>query len=444
MSPSKEQHTFISYSRSNMDFALRLARELKGAGFPIWVDQMDIPVGARWDDELEIALDTCGIFLVILTPASIASSNVKDEIGYAIDNGKRILPVLLEKCNVPLRLRRFQHIDFTTTSFGEGLEIAKQLLYDFIEESKPPQSLLVKIKGWENQEKNKISEKEPVESPEPKSETPANSNEVRIVTQKGKREYFEHKLAERDALKLKEAQAEEIDQKKEEQPAASPIPKIALQAPLAPIIIPKESIWKFGKPEILRGLIGLVIFGIISILFRHVLSSGFLVFFGLAYGPWVGLFTGVLGSVIALAFPNSSMNPLFFGLLGLITGLFTKKLNNFRDYPDILWAVGLGEVITIIGFLPFGIIPVLIGITDWESVIVSFLITFLSILFILPILMLVFAKTVGKVTTSASNKFSAKSINPTVWIVIGAVIAGIIFICGCAGLLYWLYTQSQY
>src|SRR5512141_2888573 len=98
MTSAKEQHTFISYSRSNMDFALRLARALKEAGYPVWVDQMDIPVGARWDDELEIALDACGIFLVILTPASIASENVKDEIGYAIDHSKRILPVLLEEC----------------------------------------------------------------------------------------------------------------------------------------------------------------------------------------------------------------------------------------------------------------------------------------------------------------------------------------------------------
>ena len=128
MSPEKQRRTFLSYSRINKDFALKLARELKSSGFPVWIDQLDIPTGARWDDELEKALDECDIFMVILTPASTASDNVKDEIGYAIDTGKRILPILLENANVPLRLRRFQYVDFSNKSYEEGVESAKILL----------------------------------------------------------------------------------------------------------------------------------------------------------------------------------------------------------------------------------------------------------------------------------------------------------------------------
>ena len=45
--------TFISYSRANSDFAVRLAKDLKAVGHEIWLDQLDIPTGARWDDELE-------------------------------------------------------------------------------------------------------------------------------------------------------------------------------------------------------------------------------------------------------------------------------------------------------------------------------------------------------------------------------------------------------
>jgi len=138
MSLEKQRRTFLSYSRINKDFALSLAKELKSAGFPLWIDQLDIPTGARWDDELEKALDACEIFMVILTPASISSENVKDEIGYAIDHGKRILPVLLETSKIPLRLRRFQYVDFTTKSFDEGIESAKQLLKNLIDEPTVP------------------------------------------------------------------------------------------------------------------------------------------------------------------------------------------------------------------------------------------------------------------------------------------------------------------
>lgn len=124
----KQRRTFLSYSRANKDFALKLARELKLEGFPVWLDQLDIPLGARWDAEVEKALIECEIFMIIITKDSIASENVLDEIGYAIDSGKRFLPVLLEKCNIPLRLRRFQYVDFTNKSFDEGVETAKDLL----------------------------------------------------------------------------------------------------------------------------------------------------------------------------------------------------------------------------------------------------------------------------------------------------------------------------
>lgn len=132
MSNEKQRKTFLSYSRANKDFALKLAKELKSEGFYIWLDQLDIPAGSRWDREVEKALEECEIFMIILTPAAINSENVLDEIGYAVDNGKHFLPVMLETCNVPLRLRRFQYVDFTTKSFDDGVESAKDLLRNLI------------------------------------------------------------------------------------------------------------------------------------------------------------------------------------------------------------------------------------------------------------------------------------------------------------------------
>ena len=132
MKSAGQRRTFISYSRVNQEFALKLARELRTSRFAVWLDQLDIPTGARWDNELEKALNDCEIFLVILTPASIASENVKDEIGFAIDHGKHILPVLLDECEIPLRLRRLQYVDFTRKKFSEGIESAKKLLQGLV------------------------------------------------------------------------------------------------------------------------------------------------------------------------------------------------------------------------------------------------------------------------------------------------------------------------
>lgn len=150
METVQRHSAFISYSRSDAAFALDFARELKQAGYPVWLDQLDIPTGARWDDAVEKALSECEIFLIILTPASVASANVKDEIGYAIDNGKRILPILLKECTIPLRLRRFQYVNFTETEFREGIKRAEQLLHNFISESTTPDAPFVTLPETEH------------------------------------------------------------------------------------------------------------------------------------------------------------------------------------------------------------------------------------------------------------------------------------------------------
>ena len=119
---------FISYSRANSDFAVRLAKNLKSAGYNVWLDQLDIPTGARWDDEIEMALEACTTFIVILSPDSIRSQNVKDEVGYAIDAGKDILPLRIQSGDIPFRLRRFQYVDFTNKPYEASLKEIKSLL----------------------------------------------------------------------------------------------------------------------------------------------------------------------------------------------------------------------------------------------------------------------------------------------------------------------------
>lgn len=143
MASEKQRKTFLSYSRFNKDFAIKLAKELKSEGFDIWLDQLDIPAGSRWDREVEKALRESEIFMIILTPTSVDSENVLDEIGYAIDNGKRFLPVLLEKCDIPFRLKRFQYVDFTNKNFDDGVESAKDLLKSLVAQPTIPREVVV-------------------------------------------------------------------------------------------------------------------------------------------------------------------------------------------------------------------------------------------------------------------------------------------------------------
>jgi hypothetical protein len=112
---------FISYSRVDKGFALRLANNLKEAGFKIWLDVLDIPHGTNWDLEVQRGLENSDTMLVLLSPTASASDNVRDEWHYFIEKKRRIIPLMIQPNEVPFRLSRRQRIDFTNKPYDQAL-----------------------------------------------------------------------------------------------------------------------------------------------------------------------------------------------------------------------------------------------------------------------------------------------------------------------------------
>ena len=118
--PEAPTAAFISYSREDSEFALRLAQDLRAAGASVWIDQLDIRPGKPWDNAIEDALQNSPLMLAVLSPTSVRSENVRDEIAYALKQGKIVVPVLYMDCVIPLRLERKQYIDFRS-DYARGL-----------------------------------------------------------------------------------------------------------------------------------------------------------------------------------------------------------------------------------------------------------------------------------------------------------------------------------
>jgi predicted phosphodiesterase len=78
-------YVFICYVREDEDFVLKLATNLKNLGISVWLDQWDIPSGADWDLAIDDALYGCSSFLIVLSPLSIKSDEVRSEFRVAID-----------------------------------------------------------------------------------------------------------------------------------------------------------------------------------------------------------------------------------------------------------------------------------------------------------------------------------------------------------------------
>ena len=119
--------TFFSYSREDAEFALQLAGDLKSAGEAVWIDQLDINPGLRWDRAVEDALRNCPRMIVILSPASVNSINVLDEVSFALESRKTVLPILYRDCEIPFRLRRVQRLDFRK-DYARMLQVLRQSL----------------------------------------------------------------------------------------------------------------------------------------------------------------------------------------------------------------------------------------------------------------------------------------------------------------------------
>ena len=119
--------TFFSYARQDSEFVLRLVKDLRAAGADVWLDQLDIGLGQHWDTAIENALGACPRHVSVLSPAAVTSQNVLDEISFALEEQKQVIPLLYRECTIPFRLRRLQWVDFRTDYESGFKELAHAL-----------------------------------------------------------------------------------------------------------------------------------------------------------------------------------------------------------------------------------------------------------------------------------------------------------------------------
>ena len=124
---SDSESYFLSYCRADGDFALRMAKDLRDHGVAMWVDQFDIRPSEHWDRAIERALRCSRGIVVIVSPRSVESDNVMDEIAFAIASGKTVLPVMIENSVLPLRIVRMHLIDATQNYEAALQQCVKEL-----------------------------------------------------------------------------------------------------------------------------------------------------------------------------------------------------------------------------------------------------------------------------------------------------------------------------
>lgn len=85
---------FISYSRKDQEFVRKLHNNLVDRGLDTWVDWEGIPLTADWWQEIEAGIEGSDAFAFVISPDSLSSQVCGDEIQSAVENNKRIVPIL--------------------------------------------------------------------------------------------------------------------------------------------------------------------------------------------------------------------------------------------------------------------------------------------------------------------------------------------------------------
>lgn len=118
-SDSFNYDVFISYSHHNAKWVREwLLPPLEAAGITVCIDFRDFEPGAPSLTEMERAVMQSRKTLLVLTPSYIASDWTEFEsiLAQTLDPAarkRRLLPLLLEHCELPLRIRMITYLDFT-------------------------------------------------------------------------------------------------------------------------------------------------------------------------------------------------------------------------------------------------------------------------------------------------------------------------------------------
>ena len=97
---------FTSYSRRDTEIVDSIVAKMSQAGISVWIDREGIQAGNTWRVQIVKAIDTCNAFVLMLSPNSAASDNVRREIDLSFDSERKIFAMMLDPVRpIPAEIR---------------------------------------------------------------------------------------------------------------------------------------------------------------------------------------------------------------------------------------------------------------------------------------------------------------------------------------------------
>jgi hypothetical protein len=130
--PPEGLRVFLCHCSEDKAAVRQLHQQLKADGFRPWLDEQNIPPGQLWDDEIQQGLrDSHAIVVCLSKVFGHKEGFVNRELHYALEIALEkpegaifLIPLRLEDCEMPARLRPWQWIDLFSPGGYEKLKSA--------------------------------------------------------------------------------------------------------------------------------------------------------------------------------------------------------------------------------------------------------------------------------------------------------------------------------
>lgn len=125
---------FISYSHKDADWVRsEFVPRLEHHGFRVFIDYRDSKAGALLVEEIADAVERTRRTVAVLTPAYIQSewTRLESAMAQTLDPGaaaRKLIPVLRQDCDIPLRLRVLYFRDLRKDDEGEWERLTRDLI----------------------------------------------------------------------------------------------------------------------------------------------------------------------------------------------------------------------------------------------------------------------------------------------------------------------------
>ena len=96
----RKHDVFISYKAEEFEEASWVKSVLNENGISCWMAPASIPGGSSYADEIDSAIQNCGVFVLILSSLAQSSKWIKKELDIALNYNKVILPFAIEDCKL--------------------------------------------------------------------------------------------------------------------------------------------------------------------------------------------------------------------------------------------------------------------------------------------------------------------------------------------------------